>query len=531
MQRALLRCQRLVAIIAVVSLGGTIPTISLAQSDDPREVVIGAEELIDSLDPGRGFVTSVVFRATYDTLVTFPDDGVGDVVPRLASGWQVSDDGLSYTFTLRDNVKFDNGDPLTADDVVFSIQRLRNLQGNPSFLAEPVSDVIAIDERTVRIGLNEPTPDFLIMLANSAMSIVNARVVQEHGGSDAANASQTDKAEDYLNGNSAGTGPYVLERWDRLERVVLTRNPNYWGSRPYFDRVVIVDVPTAAARSDALLTGEIDVALDLGPDQLNALAADGNIEVYQHPGEIIHYLAMNQDPAIGGPMADPRVQLAVRYALDYDGYRELWSGSITPGSNLMVGLPAAYGPDRAFKQDLVKARSLLEEAGYPDGFEITLDYPDITYGGIVFSTNAQKIQEDLARVSIDVTLRPGEFSVSLESYRQGEQAFGYWLWGPNILSSSDLLSFLPAGAAAERVNWDEATADAVIVELRNKAAVEQDPERRQVLYSQIQDYLQQQGPWAPFLQPASQAAFRADIHGFRLHPSWQFDVALLSRID
>ncbi len=197
---------------------------------------------------------------------------------------------------------------------------------------------------------------------------------------------------------------------------------------------------------------------------------------------------------------------------------------------MWVGLEGAFGQDQAFERDLELARELLDEAGYPDGFDITLSYPDFTWNGVNLNTNAQKIQSDLAEVGINVDLRPGEVQVSLEEYRNGEQGFGYWFWGPDILDPLDLISFLPGGkVGGERANWTDERADETILGLRDQALVETDPERRLEIFTEIQEYLQQNGPWAPFLVPAVQTAFRADIEGYQWHPQWSMDVSLMSR--
>jgi peptide/nickel transport system substrate-binding protein len=241
---------------------------------------------------------------------------------------------------------------------------------------------------------------------------------------------------------------------------------------------------------------------------------------------------MNRDPEIGGPVADPMVALAIRYALDYEGYTQLWTGSVTPGSNMWVGLAGAFGPDRAFTRDLDRARELLAEAGYADGFEIDLSYPDFTFGGVNLSTNAQKVQADLAEVGITVNLNPGELQVSLEEYRNGEQGFSYWFWGPDILDPVDFLSFLPGGKVAEeRTNWTEDMVDQEILDLIAQAKVESDPEAREAVFEQLQVYAQESGAYAPFNVPAIQTAFRSDIEGYIWHPVWTVDVTNLSRAE
>ena len=184
-------------------------------------------------------------------------------------------------------------------------------------------------------------------------------------------------------------------------------------------------------------------------------------------------------------------------------------------------------------RDLDRSRELLAEAGYPDGFEITLQYPDFTWQGVNMNTNAQKIQSDLAEVGITVTLQPAELQVALDQYRNGDQGFAYWFWGPDILDPIDVLSFLPGGkVASERANWNvEAIEDTELLDLIAQAQVETDPATRVTIFAQLQDKLQESSPFAPFNVPSVQTAYLADIEGYVYHPQWTLDVAILSRAE
>jgi peptide/nickel transport system substrate-binding protein len=495
-------------------------------------IVIGHAEITEAYDPAHAFnpTSGMVNRVAYDTLVTFPDGDASSIEPLLASSWTVSDDGLVYTFTLRDDVTFVSGNPLTAGDVVFSFDRLKNVRAQPSFLADPIASVEAVDDATVAITMVAPRPSFLAELANTAFSVTDAEVVRANGGTDAADAAETDSAQSHLNQTSAGTGPYVLESWTPQDRTVLVRNPSYWGEQPFFDRIIIVNIPEAATQRVALVSGDIDLATDLTPDQVVALEGNADIGIFLGPGRWTHFLLMNRDPDIGGPMANPLVARAVRYALDYQGYRDLWAGSVTPGSNMWIGLAGAFGQDRAMERDVERARELMAEAGYADGFEVTLEYPDLTFAGVSLSTNAQKIQADLAEIGIAVRLLPGEVQVALEGYRSGNQGFAYWFWGPDKLDPVDFLEFLPGGkVAGERARWTDDMADADVLALIEQAYVETDAETRLDLFTQLQTYAQEESAFAPFNVPAVQTAFRADIEGYVWHPQWGLDIALLSR--
>jgi peptide/nickel transport system substrate-binding protein len=516
-----------VLVMAIVLLAG----VGLAAQDE-RVLVIGHTEQTDFYDPANGFTgtTSMVRRATYDTLVTFPDEDASEILPSLASSWSVSDDGLTYTFSLDEAPRFNNGDSVTADDVAFSLQRLKYVRGHPSFLADGIESAVANEDGTVTVTLLDVRPTFVTELANTAFSITNADVVRANGGTDGMDAAETDAAAEYLNQNSAGTGPYQLESWAPQDETVLVRNPHFVGEAPYFDRILIVNISEAATQKAALESGQIDIATDLNPDQIAELHDNPDVNVWSGPGQWNHFLIMNADPEIGGPVSDPKVWLAVRLALDYDGYRELWPGSSTPGTVMNIFLAGAFQQDRALSRDLERSKALLAEAGYPDGFDIDLKYPDWNAFGIDMNINAQKAQADLAEVGINVNLAPGEFGAALEEYRLGNAGFGYWLWGPDINDPVDVLAFVPGGkVATERLRFTEERAPAEILELRDAVKRESDAVRRAELFEQIQLWLQESGNFAPFLYPATQTALRNGIVGYNWHPQWVMDVALISR--
>ena len=525
--------RRMLTVLLVLMMA--LPVFSgISSAQDEKVLVIGHAESTDSLDPARGFTqtTSFVNRATYQTLVTFPDGDASAIIPLLATEWSVSDDGLTYTFALREDIVFSSGNPFTAADVAFSLMRLKHAQGNPAFLAANIASVTAVDEYTAEIVLEQINPAFLANLANTnGFTIADSVLIKENGGTDAEDASTADAAEAFLNGTSAGSGPYMLERWDPQVETVLVRNPNYVGEAPYFDRVIVTNIAEPATQKIALEGGDIDLALDLTSDQIVSLENNPEIAIWSGPGNIHHFLLMNRDPEVGGPVADPNVALAIKYALDYDGYLALWGG-VQPGSNLAVGFASSLGPDQALKRDLDMARQLLADAGYADGFEIDLDYPDLSFQGVNMNTNAQKLQADLAEIGIVVNLRPAEVQIALEGYRSGTQGFAYWFWGPDFQDPADFLAFLPGGkVATERARWTPDGADPMMVEMIEQVKVETDQATRLEMYVELQKLAQQVGTFAPFNQPDIQTAFRADIEGYVWHPQWLIDVALLSRAE
>ncbi|MBL8119968.1 MAG: ABC transporter substrate-binding protein [Anaerolineae bacterium] len=525
------RIRRMVLGVLLAAAVVVTGALGLAAQEE-KVLVVGHAEFTDSLDPARAFSTTafIVHKATYETLVTFPTDSTEAIVPLLAESWEANADGTVYTFKLRADATFVSGNPVTAADVVFSFNRLKNIKGNAAFLANTIASVEAPDAQTVVLTLTQPDPTILARLVNTTFSVTEASAIQAQGGTDAADADTTDTAESWLNGTSVGSGPYVLERWELQVETVLVRNPNYWGEAPYFDRVIIKNLPEAASQVIELKAGDIDLALDLTPDQVPSLEGTEGVAVYGATTSNLHFLTFNTNPEVSGPLADPTVQLAIRYALDYPGYQAIWGG-VTPASIIPVGFLGGYGTDKAFTRDVEQAKALLAEAGYADGFEAELTYPDWTYAGVNWATNAQKIQADLAEVGIQVKLNPQDVSVAFESYRGGTQAFGYWFWHPDYIDPGNHLVFLPEQTLGLRMNWTNANSDATIQELRDRALVETDVATRVEIFQQIQDYLQQSGPWAPFLQNGVQVGYKANVVGSVYHPQWILDVNQLSRAE
>lgn len=520
-------------LLALLTLLALLLAAFTGLAQDEKVLVIGWSENTDAYDPANGFTHSshIVNHVTYSQLVTFPDDSVTEILPQLADSWEVSDDATTYTFSLNQDAAFANGDDVTAEDVVFSMNRLKYRKGNPSFLAKGIASVEALDDDTVQFTLTGPSPSFLSLITSSVFSVTNADVVRENGGADAMDAAETDAAGAYLDGNSAGSGQYILVSWEPQARTELVRNESYWGEQPYFDRVIMIHMPEAATQKAALEAGDIHIALDLTSDQADALADNPDVSVFRGPSNYTHFVIMNTEEEKSGPFANPKVQLAVRYALDYEGYKTIWGGK-TPGTNMWIGLKYAFGEDRAFSRDLDKARELLAEAGYPDGLDVELEFPDLTFGGVPFATNAQKIQADLAEAGINVTLAPGEFQIALERYRTGNHSVAYWLWGPDILDPHDFLSFLPGGkVATERNNWDIDEVPDDIAEMIQAAYVAVDPMEREALFTALQEFQQQNSPFAPFNVPDLQTGYRSDIRGEVYHPHWVLGLAQLSRAE
>jgi peptide/nickel transport system substrate-binding protein len=521
---------------AVVLLAGSMVPAALAQTAaDPKTLVVGAAFDIKSLDPGRGFeqIGGMVHKATYDTLVTLADNDTSQVIPDLATSWDVSPDAKTFTFHLRPGVKFQtSGNALTSADVKWSWERAIGIKGNPSFLFDGISSIEVPDPMTVVVYKTDPDPAFIAKGSFPAFAPLDSKTVMAHGGTSGPDAATTDTAEQWLNQNSAGTGPFIMTKYTPDSEVDVQKFVGYWRGDASFDRVIYRNIPEAATQKLTLQAGDIDIATEVSPDAAASLQADPNIKVVQAVGADIFFLLMNENGGLtNGTMSNPMVQNAVRYALDYDGINALVGGpAVTTPSILPQGFLGAYPPDHAFKRDLDQAKNLLTQAGYPNGFSIDLQYPtNFSRSGVSFDIVAQKIQSDLGDAGITVTLKPGEINTELQNYRDAKEGLGFWLWGPDYFDSNDYLAFLPEGIVGKRASWTNANSDVSIQQLRDQINTETDTAKRAQLWQQAQDYLMQNGPWATVIQPGVFIATRANINNYVFNPEWRVNPYTLTK--
>ncbi len=512
------------------------PAQPAAPAQQERVLVVGLPKTdIDKLDPGRQYEITPpqIIRAAYETLVTLPEKGarIDRVEPLLAESYEISDDALVYTFKLRSGVKFASGNPLTAEDVVFSFKRLGNLQDNPAWLYnDHVENIEAVDERTVRITLKEPNAAFLAMLVSPNFSVLDSKVVREQGGTDAPDAKETDKATEWLNNNSAGTGPYILREWKRNEQVVLERNPNYWREPAFFDRIIFRELPDDAARQQAFERGDIDIAVGLDIDAIERLKNSPDAVVLVGNTLDMTYLAMTTNPEISPELADPRVRRAIALAIDYDGIIE----GLMNGNALHIPLIIPLGllgtdPNLALKQDVEQAKALMAEAGYPNGFTVKMVYP----GGYKFNnvlladTLVAKVQEDLKAINVNLEVEPRDEASWRADYRGGKLQITLADWTPDFL---DPHGWAPAfavegGSAARRVHYKNEEAG----KLAQEAARITDPDKRAEMYLKLQQIMLQDLPFVGLIQPRTQIVVSKDLKDVVYNPVYFIDYYYVSQ--
>lgn len=491
-----------------------------------KTLVVDKSFDMKTADPGREFEISgsIVVKAMYDTLLTFKGSNVTKALPWVASSYDGSSDARTFTFHLRHDVKFSDGTPLTSADVVFSFNRMKNIKGNPSFLLAGIT-TSATDPYTVVLTSDAPNTAIPFIVPNPALGIVNSKVVTAHGGTDAANADKADTAESFLNQNSQGSGPYILQSFSTTSQVVMTANPKFWGTAPAYSKVVVRNV-VAATQSLDVQKGVAQIALDLSPDQASSLG--GGLQVQQSASPNVFFLFTNANPAVSRVTSNKNFWDAVRYGLDYSGLVSLaGKGAIQAAGiipSLFLGaLPQSGGLTR----DLTKAKAALAASGLSNP-TVSLEYPsDITVNGLQFQPGAERLQANLKEVGITVNLSPAPVASSLANYRAGKEQMGYWLWGPDFPDPSDYLVFLPGRLVGLRAGW-AAGADPAVEALGKQAETTVNDGTRGTLYQQIQTELDQHGPIIPLFQPGQVIAASSSVHNLTSNPTWTIDVASFS---
>jgi peptide/nickel transport system substrate-binding protein len=471
---------------------------------------------------------NLVLHPVYDTLVEFKGS-LENLVPSVAESWTVGANGLSYTFKLRQGVKFESGNPLTGADVQWSFERAANLKGNGAFLTDNIASIAAPDASTVVLNLNESDPAMLTKLAFVTFSILDSKLLAGHGAVSGADAAKTDTARSWLDSHSAGSGPYRIASYTPNVEVVMDRNANYWGQKPYYDKITLQTVTEPNTQLMMLQAGDVDIAYDLGPEQIKQLQGKSGVAIIDRLSLTASFLLMNRSSEIAGPVADPRVQKAIRAAIDYKGLQALAGSNITPAAPFPIGLAGSVPAlDVSKYPDTALAKKLLSDAGYAQGFSTKLYVPTNVVVGVNLVDLAQKIQNDLAQIGVKADLVPEPIMVSFDTYRDGRQPLGLWYWSPDYPDNSSQLAFLPgASVGGVRAKWLE-TSSPKLAALGKAASTEVDSAKRLRLFKEIQESMIDDSAFAMLLQHSIQYASREGIKGAHYLELYQIDLKAVS---
>ncbi|MFC4557474.1 ABC transporter substrate-binding protein [Virgibacillus kekensis] len=485
-------------------------------ADGKKTLVFGRGNDSLQLDPSK--VTDgesiYVTNQVYDPLVRYKKDST-EVRPSLATEWNVSDDGLVWTFQLRDDVKFHDGTDFTAEDVVYNFERWTT-SGDFSYYGymfgaseEDMGGIIEKVEATgdyeVKFTLSEPNAPFLQTLAMPPFGIASPEAIEKYG-------------ENFFK-NPVGTGPFVFEEWIPDDRITLSKNEDYFGETAKIDEVIFRTIPDNGARFLELQAGSIDMMTGLNPQDIQTVEGDESLQIIRRPSMNVGYMAFNTSKE--GPMSEKMVRQAINLAIDKDELIKLYEGIGKPAKNPLPPSIWGYNDEvQDYGYDVEKAKALLAEAGYADGFDATLHtfanprpympQPKIT---------AQAIQEMLKEVNINLEVIVNDW----DTHTSGEDVsydmkFLGWT-GDNGDPDNFLYVLLdkdnanPSGGNIALYKSDE------VHDLLKAAQTEMDQETRTKYYLEAQEIIHEDAPWFPIAHTTPPVAASKDVEGYIPHPT------------
>ena len=525
----------IVALLLVSLLFFLAPSTS-GSPQDPSTLVVGQQTaILITFDPAVVFEVQgvVIVDQLYDKLVDLDMvDGMIRVVPEVAESWTLAPDGKPWTFKIRRGMKFPSGRAVDAEAVVYSLRRALRLNRPSIYMFNEIGltkdtaerAVTALDPYTVQIVVGQPfAPDLVLsILSFVATSVLDPSVVEQH-------IREGELGVDWLKDHSAGSGPYILMRWERNEVVDMVANATYWRGIPAVKRVVIRDIPESSAQRIAVEKADIDVAWDLSPQMRQEIrtARTPGLATVKVPGHGMTYMGMNVKYA---PLAKEQVREAIRYAIDYKAIQEgIMRGEAIP---LQTFVPVGYlghNPALPFKQDLNKAKQLLAEGGYPNGFEVELS---VTAPHPTRLDIAQVIQNELGKVGIKVKIVTGAAATVLQKYREQGLQMVIYGWGVDY-PDPDALAKPFADGTIRQLAYRNAWMDPKATELTKKAMLERDPKQRVALYKELTELVAHKGPFVMLFQTTESWVIRTYVKGFEeaaALASFHFDYTKISKV-
>ncbi|MFN7976135.1 MAG: ABC transporter substrate-binding protein [Acidobacteriota bacterium] len=527
--RSLLAC---VALAALASCGGPgAPATPGGGGSSPAAPVAAKEKVLVfgrggdsvSLDPGHedDGESLTPCEMIYDTLVEFKR-GSTDVEPALAESWDVTPDGLVYTFKLRSGVKFHDGTPFNADAVIFSLDRQRDPNhplhgvggaykywGNMG-MSDIVGTIEKIDDLTVKFTLKRAEAPFLANLAMHFCEIVSPEAV-------------TKWKEDYGR-HPIGTGPFIFDEWVPKQKIVLKKNPDYWHGAPKIDRLIYRAIPEPNTRLLELRGGKIHGFDNPSSFLIETVKDDPSVQVLTLPGMNVGYLAMNTQKK---PFDDKRVRQAISYAVNKQAIIDrLYKGAGVAAKNPLP--PSVWGYDDSvadYPYDKEKAKALLAEAGYDKGFETTLwAMPNPR----PYMPDPQKVAEsliaDLAEVGIRARMVSYDWATYLAKTEAGEHDLALMGWSGDNGDPDNFLYILLSKDATKNpatniAFWkNDAYSDLVA-----QAKVAVDHDKRAELYKKAQQIFHEEAPWVPLAHSMQVIFLKKGVEGFVLYPTQRKD--------
>lgn len=465
-------------------------------------LIVASSADITSLDPhGENDQPSARVRVQiYDTLVWSDEDM--NLQPGLAEKWEQVDE-TTYIFYLRKGVKFHNGEPLTAEDVKFTLDRLKDpaTAAAGAFIVGAISEVNVIDEHTVEIKTAQPFAPLIAHLSHSVTSILNKKAVTEAG-------------DDYGTLVAVGTGPYIFESWVQGSHLTLVKNKDYWKGEPKADRITFRFIPENSVRAIEVETGGVDIAYDLDPVDVKRLQGNSKVKLSQYDSFSTTYIGMN---ATKPPFDNPLVRKAINHAVDKEAAIDvIYSGQAIANAGPIGPRVWGYNPNlKPYEYDPALAKALLAEAGYPNGFKTTI----WTNENALRIQVAELFQADLAQVGIDVEIKVLPWATYLEETGKGNHDMFILGWS-TVTGDADyglyaLFHTSQFGSAGNRTFWGTEEIDKLL-DLGRQTI---DPEERLAAYWEAQEKIVDGAPWVFLFSQSYVDGMRSNIEGFVQHPT------------
>lgn len=489
-------------------------------------------DAISTFDPAQSgeVVTNELIQNTCDALVNFDPEDEREIQPGFAHDWDVSEDGREITFHLQTGATFPSGNPVMAHDVAWSLQRVVHLGFGAAatlteygFTSDNVEEMIeAVDDETLVMRLDKPYPVNLIMhaiAANQASSVLDSQLIMEH-------EEDGDYGNRYLTTRTACVGPYQLSRWDAGEALILEANEGYWGEQPPLSRIFVRHVSEPGTQRLLLEQGDVDVARDLGPDDLADLSSSSSVTIEQTLRPQLFFWIFNLEDE---RFAHPEVRLAMRYLIDYEGLGDSVMNSlgVPRASFVQLGAIGALDEDEGqpFSLDLERARELLAEAGFAEGFQANVIYGTLPHSAPI----AQSVQQNASQVGIRLDLERMANAQLFARVRGREYQSAMLAWQtsvPDAHGNASRLVYNPDNSAEAQLTqypaWRAAFYEEELNARIEEALLEADPDRRDQMYAELQRDVMEVGPMAFMFQMYNVAGVRNEIqnwswNGFRTY--------------
>jgi peptide/nickel transport system substrate-binding protein len=483
-------------ILAAVTLAVVHGTAFAQDRARTKEVVIGlgAEPRTMLAVTIVDWTTNTQLEHIYDRLLD-RDAKTLRPKPMLATGWKVVND-TTWEFTLRQGVKFHNGEPFTAQSVKATMDYLKDPANKTHYAAywKLVKDVQIVNDHTVRFITEQPWPSLLDRISLTDFMVMPAKALREQGPQKFAE-------------HPIGTGPYRFVEWKRDERLVLERNPDYWQGPADVSRVTFRFIPEFSARLAAMLSGEIDIMKDVPPHVVDAVDRSGRAKVRAAVSSRINYVALQALKP--GPMQDLRIRRAMNHAVDVDELIEkVLKGRATKICGPLSPASVDYARVDCYKHDPQRAVALLKEAGQdPAKMALTLDTPSGRYP--LDKDVSLAIAAQLQRIGIRVNVVVNEWGTHLDKIKNRNTGEMFFLgWGPSLYGQGVVEPLFKADQTYSSYGNNKTLDDKIA-----RAVTVVDPKGRAAAYAELQQMIRDEAAWVPLWQ-------QHDLYGVASHVDW-----------